>query len=296
MLLVLAIISYIQAGYAEVDYSKLSQTELNKAFVAAVQKNVPEEVKKIIEAGADVTTPIPYVWTHGDCDWNAQDTLFTYALRSNHPEMLKVVKIEKNELNQAWNFVIQEGYLELVKELIRQGADINFLDKDRNTPLIIAIQHGRPTSAFATQSSDQQLSRWQNRQEIIQAILKAGACVAHTNTYGRTALMEAVINNDLYTVQTLLQIPEMLKGSYWGFGTKPINYADKDGNTALILAIKHVSFMYHDSRGYNTCLSSQNIVNALLNTPGINTSHTNNKGETAIKLYEQLKKSIERAR
>ncbi|QQR48751.1 hypothetical protein IPF37_04290 [bacterium] len=93
-------------------------------------------------------------------------------------------------------------------------------------------------------------------------------------------------------VQELLQCPEVTTGSFCGFGTKSINYADKDGNTALIRAIQKVqtSYVAGDKRGHKACVDSQKIIDILLNTPGIDPHHANKKGETAIALLEKLNK------
>lgn len=119
-------------------------------------------------------------------------------------------------------------------------------------------------------------------------LLKEGANVSYVNKHGRTTLMEAVVQHDLNTVQSLLQVPEMTTGSHFSAGTKPINYADKDGNTALILAIKNIRYSYIDNQEYNICMNSQNIIQALLDTPGIDVCHANKNGETAVFLFEKL--------
>jgi len=276
------------------DYSKMSITELDAAFILAVQKHRPEKMQELIQAGANVNTPIPYIWTSGDCDWEVESTALMYAVRHNCPDMVKVlIRVEK-QLNEALDVAIKEGHSDVVEELIRGGTDINYVNKDEDTPLIIAIKHARATAEFSLQAQQRSTSRWSQRRKIIQTLLKAGANVSHVNKYGRTALMEAVIKHDLNTVQNLLQAPEMTTGSFFGFGIKPINYADKDGNTALILAIQHVRYTYINNQDYNICKNSQNIINALLETPGIDPYHANEKGETAVTLLEELDKEMNR--
>ena len=221
-------------------------------------------MQKLVQAGANVNTPIPYTWTSGDCDWEIKSTALIYAVRYNCPNMVKVLlKVEK-KLNEALDVAIKEGYSDVVEELIKGGADINYVNENKDTPLIKAIQHARATAEFSSQAQASYNSRWYQRRKIIQTLLKAGANVNHVNKYGRTALMEAVIEHDLNTVQSLLQVPEITTGSCFGFGTKPINYADKDGNTALILAIQNVRCSYIDDQEYKICINSQNIIKTLL--------------------------------
>ena len=125
--------------------------------------------------------------------------------------------------------------------------------------------------------------------DVVRELIKAGAHVNLTNKNGDTALMCAIKNHDFDVVQSLLQSPEFhtgiwqrIKDSFSDSGTKSINYADKNGNTALILAVKSICYSYYDNRGYKDCVNSQKIVEELLKTPGIDPHHVNNKGETAI--------------
>jgi ankyrin repeat protein len=276
------------------DYSKMSTVELDAAFILAVQEHRSEKMQELIQAGANVNTPIPYTWTSGDCDWQIESTALMYSVRHNCPNMVKVLlKVEK-KLNEALDVAIQEGYSDVVEELIKGGADVNYVNENKDIPLIIAIQHACATAEFSSQAQSRASSRWCERRKIIQTLLVEGANVSHVNKYGRTALMEAVIEHDLNTVQNLLQVPEMTTGSYFGFGTKPINYADKEGNSALILAIQNVRYKYINNHEYNICVNSQNIINALLETAGIDAYHVNKNGDTAITLHEKLYEEMNR--
>ena len=294
--LVLFFTGFVPTNSKAEDYSKMSAAELNAAFVSAVKKHNPEKMEELIAVGADVTTPISYTWTAGDCDWSIETSALTYAVRNNCSQMIKVLLKVKSKLNESLNEAlaeaITEGYCEVVKELINGGAAIENLNKDKDTPLILAVKHARPMGEFSPQAQRRAASRWKQRREIIQLLLKAGADVNHVNAYGRTALMEAVIQHDLNTVLDLLKIPAMTAGSFFGFGTKAINYADQDGNTALIHAVKNIRTMYiaGDMQEYHTCKNSQSIAETLFKTPGVDLHYANNKGETAITLFQKLNK------
>lgn len=295
-LLLVLLINLIQANCNEAnitaeDYLKMSTQQLDTAFISAVKKNQSEKIQALIKAGANINTPIPYTFTQGDCDWNVKSTALTYAVRNNHVELVSILLKEKNKINQNLNEIlntaIEEGYLGIVKELIKEGVDIN---QSETSPLIIAIQNARPGGQFSAQAQGQYLSRWRARQYIIEALLEAGANVSHVNKDGRTALMEAVINHDLNTVQKILEVPEIHTGSFFGFGTAPINYADKDGNTALILAIKHMRSRYIDNQEYNIAVNSQKIIEELLSHSSIDAYHVNKDGVTAVSLLEEENK------
>lgn len=291
------LLGFTQVSGAVENYLKMSQDELNKALIVAVKQGSCDEVQKLIQVGADIDTPISYTYTSGDCDWNIESTALVYAVRQNCPHMVKVlIEVDKKALNNVLREAIEEGYSDVVKELIKGGADSNCVYNDTDTPLMVAVKHARATAKFSSQANERYSSRCYERQEIIQTLLQSGANVTYVNKNGRTVLMEAVIKHDLTTVQSLLQIPAMTTGSYFGFGTKPINYADEKGNTALILAMKYVRYTYivGDSYEYNICLSSQNIINALLQTPGIDCYHVNENGDTAIALFEKIDKDVQR--
>lgn len=274
------------------DYSNASRAELDAAFVLAVQEHRSEKIEELLQAGANVNTPIPYTWTSGDCDWEIESSALIYSVKHDCPDMVKVLLKVDKRLNEALNVAITEGYSDVVEELIKGGADINHLNDNKDTPLIIAIKHARATAEFNSQAYERSRSRWNQRRKIIQTLLKAGANISHVNKYGRTALMEAVIEHDLNTVQSLLQTKEINTGSFFGFGTKPINYADQNGNTALILAVQMVRYSYINNQEYKICINSQKIISMLLETPGIDPHHVNKNGESAITLLEQLNKKM----
>lgn len=297
LLLVLGVFLPISGKLAAEDYTKMSKVELDSAFVLAVKNQNSEKIQELVQAGASANTPIDYIWTAGDCDWDIKSTPLIYAVRHNSIGVIKaLLKVDKSlnqALNEALDEAIKHGYPSVVAELIEGGANINYIDinKEKDTPLIKAVSAARATSEFSLQAQDKFMSRWSQRREIIQILLEKKAKVGYANNYGRTALMEAVREHDLNTVQKLLQVPEMTTtSSYFGSGKKPINYADQDGNTALILAIQNVRYRYIGDQEYKICVNSQKIIKTLLETPGIDSKHANKNGETAATLLEKLSK------
>ena len=138
--------------YAEEDYSKMSASELEAAFILAVKRHHSEKVQELIEAGANVNTPIPYTWTVGDCDWTIEITALVYAVRHNCPNMVKVLLKVDKKLNEALDLAIEEGYSDVVDELIKGGANINDINENEDTPLITAVKHARATAEFSLQA------------------------------------------------------------------------------------------------------------------------------------------------
>lgn len=264
--------------------------DINADFATAVEENRVERVQELIKLGANVNTPISHTVTKGDCDWPVKSPALIFAIKENRLSMVKVLAKETKDLSEALGLAIVEGRAQIVDELIAAGADINHVDGDQNTPLIKAVKNARPTAEFSSQAQHQHLSRWQQRRAIINSLINKGADVCHANNEGRTALMEAVLKTDLGTVEKLLQVSAMHEASFLGLGTKPINYADKEGNTALILAVAHVRTKYINNQEYNICVNSQKILKALIETADIDPDSVNKRGESARKLLEELNK------
>lgn len=272
-------------GFAQIEATegdlKASKTELDAAFISAVEHRQFDRLEELIKAGADVHTPISYTVTEGDCDWTVETTALMYAIKKNNPKMVKLLLSGENKLTEALDVAIREGYLGVVEELIAGGADIHFVNERGDTPLMIAVKSARPAAEFSPQAQEKYRSRWSQRRQIIQTLLMSGADVSHANISGRTALMEAIRHHDFHTVQSLLQTPKIDPASL-------INAADKDGNTALIHAIQNVQTSYINDQEYHICMNSQNILKTLSETPGIDLFHVNNQGESAFSLLEKL--------
>ncbi len=172
----------VMSGIAQIsgaaqDYSKMSTHQLNEALIIAVESGSVDEAQKLVQAGADINTIITYIDnSEYDCSWDMKDTTLIYAVRHNWPKMVKVLlRVEKKELNKALDIAIEKGYLGVVEELIKGGANINYVDKDGRTVLMKAVRCGRATAEFSLQAHEQARSRWHERLKIIQTLLRAGA-------------------------------------------------------------------------------------------------------------------------
>jgi ankyrin repeat protein len=246
------------------------------ALIGASRKGHVDVVRALIKAGADVN--------HAD----RGDTALCEASRGGHVDVVKeLIRAGADVdhvgiLGTALIGASRTGYVDVIKELIKAGADVNFTNEyGGDTALIQASIRG-----YA---------------DVVRELIKAGAHVNLTNKNGDTALMCAIKNHHFDVVQSILQSPEFhtgiwqrIKDLFSDSGTKSINYADKDGNTALILAIQRVRCSYSNNQEYNICVNSQNIINALLQTPGINLHHVNKNGDTAITLLEKLNETMNR--
>ena len=109
------------------------------------------------------------------------------------------------------------GHYATVQTLLNGGADVNLARKgDDMTPLILAVSHSHFPPVVHPGA---------RHKEIVQALLEAGADVNAKDTYGETALLEAVVSWRSHDfVKALLE------------AGADVNAMDNDDKTALMLA------------------------------------------------------------
>ncbi len=131
---------------------------------------------------------------------------------------------------------LQNGNLEVVKQLIEEGINVNLL-RDGVTPLMIASSGGRT--------------------EIAEEILQAGANINEKSDAGRTALHEAAFNQaDAGIVELLMQsgIDVESKDSA---GKTALNLAEEKGHRDIVRVIKkHRAQLAADAREWEDFLNS----------------------------------------
>lgn len=296
--------------------------KLNKDLVLAVGKGASDEVQKLIQAGADINQTITYAQSqYDDYDIQVSCTLLEYAAKNNNLAIIKELiqaKATLETINKALIIAVEKGNVEAAKELIDASQTKTWTEwwlysKARtetlnNALLILAPvaiydkylalieyliqagaqidctnQFGRTGLMLLSSSSSYTYTEPQkkNRETLIQIFLKTSSCLNHADKSGKTALMIAIQQHDLDAVQILLQTPGI-----------NVNLADNEGNTALIIALNSIqtSYISGNARQYRHCMDSQKIIKILLEVPGINPHHVNNKGVSATKLINEHNK------
>ncbi len=181
----------------------------NTALIYAVEKNTPEVVQALIDAGAYVSRFFLL---------NFWDEEYLRDYRSiKYPEVIGVMVKAGADVNarddEGKTVLIKAVYVsshhisvDVISALIEAGADVNAKDKDAKTALIYCAENVGKSIA------------------ILKALIKAGASINSRDKYGKTALMYvAEIGND-YAVNVLLN------------ASADINIEDNSGNTALYYA------------------------------------------------------------
>ena len=142
------------------------------------------------------------------------------------------------------HIAVYEGYVEMVKLLLKYGADIEAIDEQGRTPLILA-SNGYRRGLFLGYSE---------RVDIINILLDQGAKIEAFDKDGKTPLITASNHNLINTINTLLDR-----------GAK-IEAADEKGRTSLMIA---------SSNGV------PKTTNTLLDR-GAKVEATDNKGQTPL--------------
>ena len=148
--------------------------------------------------------------------------------------------VDEGEASNALDIAVEYGRAEIVKVLLRHGADVNACGENDWTPLHHASASTDGSEEYAhiidmllnagadiaaktdTGSTPLNLALAREATDAALALIQRGASVHEQNSYGKTALHLAIEHNDgIETALALLQ---------HGSG---VDAADSDGNTAL---------------------------------------------------------------
>ena len=148
--------------------------------------------------------------------------------------------MNQSELNNQLIRAIIDGKLDITKQLIDHGADINNVYEDGETPLIWSIKYKHPdiTEYLIEHGADINVTTkngWTPLMYasidkifklVVEYLVEHGANIHATDNEGWTPLMFAALNRNLDTVKYLVE-----HGA-------DVNHVNNDGETALLLAIR----------------------------------------------------------
>jgi len=275
----------------------------NSILYYAIFKNDIDTIRDLINLGADINFKDKF-----------GNSAIHIAIFKRNQEILKILLHNSNLLLNVPNIkgetpiftiinipnytVIEK--IVIIDNLIKRGADINFVDNDGNTPLICAIQIGSlPIIELLIENGANVNYIIENKHksvltyaielgelEIVKHLVKCGADVNFKNKNGVSILIEAIDNlkweifkflvnfnanncmsGDIYEKEIIEKVIENNKLDVLKFlliNNLNINTKDKDGNTPLAYAIK---------------AKNSDIVKYLIEN-GANIHHKNNKGQS----------------
>ena len=157
------------------------------------------EVKELIDMGADVNLNI-----------SSARNILSEASRRGYIEVVKLLiengadVNQKNDIDGSTALVLacRSNYKDIAKLLISKKAEVNHKDRDGFTPLMWASDYGN--------------------KELVELLIKHGAKVNYKNKHGRSVLMSGVSGGNKEIVELLIK-----------HGAK-VDAKDDFGNTALI--------------------------------------------------------------
>lgn len=134
-------------------------------------------------------------------------------LKENLKQQLTQTIQNRSELNSKLFKAAREGDIELVKQLVKDGADVNARDEHKHTPLMYASFFGQAKTCqvLIDLGADVNAKDIQNDTALILAkdsktaviLIKNKADINTQDVYGRTPLMYALENNNLDTAFAL---------------------------------------------------------------------------------------------
>ena len=237
------------------------------ALIRAAFKGHSEIVKILLSKEVDVNK----------VDKNSYTALIA-AVEKDHIKivelLLKVPEININHVDideeSALMNASRIGNTKIIKTLLAKGADVNLMNDERDTALMLALHN-------------------KNIEVAILLLAVPGIDVNHRDEDGRTALMLASMNSHTEVVKALLATSGI-----------DVNLADEDEITALIFAVDEqnativklllragANVNYVDNDGDSALIvavdkGDTEIIELLLATPGININHAGENGNTAL--------------
>lgn len=202
---------------------------------ATMNKNItPEQIVKLIEAGADVNAKDDNGWT----------ALMFTARYNNNPQVFKTLLLYGADVNAKSNAgttalmlaSLTNNNPEVIKVLLNAGADVNAKDENGRAAIWFVrfnpnqvIQEMTKVFEWLSNLNDALIKATQDnaKYDIISLLIKHSADINAKNENGATALMVAAANTSYPEVINILANAGI-----------DVNAKAKDGQTALMYAVR----------------------------------------------------------
>lgn len=194
----------------------------------------------------------------------------------------------------ALHAAAEKGLLDVVRELIRHGAQANATDQTGHTPLLNALEHGRDDLAcFLIESNADVVGRedWHILHtaarhacaHAVKAMVSRGVSVNATDEEGATPMHEAAARDQIRIMATLTAAGAKINARD-GSGRTPLHYAGADAAKWLIRAGADIEVRDKDGRTplHSMSLGIDAPTLAILLRHGADINAIDNQGRTAL--------------
>ena len=232
--------------FNNVDVNVVNQAGLDALYLL-IQVGSVEMVKEVLERGAEINR-IRIVKKDEKGKVTEQDTPLLFAIGYGQPDMVELLlasgadvetkstigvsAIHQAVLAYTGNRV--RSRLRVVQSMLDHGADINEWDKNKRTPLHIAINLSNDSSDFSM--------------ELEMLLLRKGACLSATDSRGRTPLHYAFVkigkhedSSSVDPIQIVSALVENMSSQNIAiqdnFGVSALHYAALRGSTVCLLLL-----------------------------------------------------------
>ncbi|RXW15995.1 hypothetical protein EST38_g9860 [Candolleomyces aberdarensis] len=187
-----------QAAYLKTPLEARGTDWKTRILQVAIKDEKLHVAQMLLELGADPNTPCgPRKWTAIHVAAFSQDPCFAELLLKWSKDC---VSLQDKEGRTALHLAVLHGFESLVKILLEHGADVNYQDKDGNTPLFFAFRLRSGASGSNKDDSIQPLPL-----RIVQILIQHGTDVSVKNVYGWTPLGRAIAQGaTAEVIQTLI--------------------------------------------------------------------------------------------
>ena len=233
------------------------------------------------------TDTVRYLVSLPEVDLNHQDsgncTVLHIAVQQEHADVVQVlidagadIEAKDDEGHSPLHLASISGELTTVKVLVKAGADVRATDACGNTCLILAAHHGHTeTVRYLVSLPEVDLNHqdsWnctvlhcaaqENRSDVVQVLIDAGADIETKNDEGRSPLHLASISGELTTVKMLVKAGADVR--------------DTDAKRATCLTLA-------------ACFGHTDTVHYLLCLPEVDLNHQDSDNYTALHFAVEVK-------
>jgi cytohesin len=234
--------------------------KINAILAEHSSNEIDLDIKKIIEnvVSENKVAIVNYLITSDLIDFNIKNddgwTPLGLARKNNAKDVIKLILEKYNDIDKVDSNGITDltlasysGDINKVVELIKSGADVNFIHKDSGaTPLHIAVPNGHNEVVKTLIQSKADINKaeingWtplhiaaeNGHNEVVKTLIQSNADINQANINGWTPLNTAALNGHNEVVKTLIQSNADINQANIN-GWTPLNTAALNGHNEVV--------------------------------------------------------------